>query len=297
MSTTTTNGAGISRSPDYRGTPDDCISSHYDLSNDFYALFLDERRVYSCPIWAPGDTLERAQLRKLDWHIDSAGAARAARVLDVGCGWGAMLRRTREHGAQEAVGLTLSREQKRHIDRFGDPGIDVRLENWIDHRPERRYDAVISVGAFEHFARRELSREQKVAAYREYFKRCREWLPRGGRTSLQTIGMGDARPDLEAVAFARFIYRVIFPETELPRLSEILEASERLFAVRDVRIDSDDYIRTGREWLARLDRNADAAAAIVGQGVVDDYRHYCAGMVREYERSGLTLLRLAFEAV
>ncbi|MFG2005946.1 class I SAM-dependent methyltransferase [Spirillospora sp. NPDC048911] len=133
----------------YSGTSPAAIRSHYDLSNEFYGLWLDAGRTYSCALWeAAGDTLEAAQERKLDHLIEGARAAGAGHVLDVGCGWGSLLARlTGEHNAGEAVGLTLSPRQADWVAGLGLARCEVRVENWIDHAPalrsRRRIPAVL----------------------------------------------------------------------------------------------------------------------------------------------------------
>src|SRR4051794_26394804 len=202
---------------DYAGASPEAIRHHYDLSNDFYRLWLDDTLTYSCALWEDGDTIESAQLRKLDYLIDGARARGAERVLDVGCGWGGLLRRLVEtHGVQHVVGLTLSDAQAELAAEVVGRRGEVRVENWIDHEPASPYDAVISIGAFEHFASYGMSREDRLDAYRSFFRRCAKWLPRGGRLALQTNVKGNnVRLDRETAAELRFVLERIFPESEL----------------------------------------------------------------------------------
>src|SRR5262249_48565126 len=139
------------------------IETHYDVGNGFYELWLDPTLTYSCALWAgEDDTLDAAQLRKLDYIGAPALARNAKRVLDIGCGWGGLLRRLTSHGVGEAVGLTLSRAQHDFVSGLALPGVETRLESWRDHRPSRPYDGIVSVGAFEHFADEDLSPSEKL---------------------------------------------------------------------------------------------------------------------------------------
>src|SRR5687767_9330537 len=168
------------------GASSAAIASHYDLSDDFFRLVLGPEMVYSCAMFREGDDLATAQTRKLDHHIAESGAQNAARVLDVGCGWGAMLSRLIEHaGVGRAVGLTLSPSQAEWIRRSPQDRIEVRQEHWRDHKPEKRYSGVISIGAFEHFAHPGLGPEEKLDAYRGFFEFCDRVLVSQGRLSLQ----------------------------------------------------------------------------------------------------------------
>ena len=157
-----------------RGGTEAAIRHHYDLSNAFYALWLDETMTYSCALWhddeGPGD-LAAAQRRKLDFHLDAAGAARAHRLLDIGCGWGSLMDRALNHTPIEhATGLTLSDAQHQHILARGEARIELRKESWIDHVPADRYDSIVSVGALEHFASPGDDRQQKIGLYQEFFR-------------------------------------------------------------------------------------------------------------------------------
>jgi cyclopropane-fatty-acyl-phospholipid synthase len=282
----------------YRGASAAAIEHHYDVGNDFYALWLDAARVYSCAMWSGGDgTLEHAQARKLDYIAGLAGAPGAARVLDVGCGWGGMLRRLGErHGVSQAVGLTLSPAQAEWVAGWARDGIEVHVENWADHEPEAPYDAIVSIGAFEHFADFGLSRAERVDAYREFFARCWQWLAPGGRIGLQTCAKGNnVRLDRDATRELLFIADRIFPESELPWLSELVEASERRFDVVSVRNDPDDYARTCGAWLERLRANRRSAEALVDAEVVAAYERYLAASVRAFRRRHLGLLRVALQ--
>ena len=137
--------------------------SHYDMGNDFFRLVLDPEMIYSCALFAPGDDLSTAQMRKLDHHIEAAGATNKSCVRDIGCGWGAMLRRLIDHACVgHAVGLTLSPSQAQWIRKIPNPKIEVREQDWRDHKPERRYDAIVSVGAFEHFVHKGLDPKVKL---------------------------------------------------------------------------------------------------------------------------------------
>jgi len=287
---------------DYQGATAEAIRHHYDVSNDFFALWLDTDLTYTCALWDEsdsGDTLETAQKRKLDHLIEGAGAAGARRVLDVGCGWGSLLDRlVNTHGVQRAVGLTLSDSQAERLRGMALPRTEVRVENWLDHEPDEPYDAIISIGAFEHFARTGLSRAERVAAYQEFFERCRAWLPKGGRIALQTnIKGNNVKMDKQTVRDLMFIIDIIFPESEIPALSEVIESSERRFDIVNLRNDPDHYSRTCQEWLNRLQANRDQAVKVAGEENVANYERYLGSTVGHFANRHLGLSRMILEAV
>jgi cyclopropane-fatty-acyl-phospholipid synthase len=267
------------------------IQHHYDLSNDFYALWLDPDRTYSCAMWAAQDSLESAQQRKLDYHIEIARARNAPRVLDVGCGWGSLVARLVGHaGVRQAVGLTLSEEQAKYVRGLAIPRVEVRLESWAQHSAAEPYDAVISIGAFEHFARPGLDEAGRVEAYRAFFRRCHEWLRRDGCLSLQTIAYGTAsRKDLNA-----FILNEIFPESDLPTLSEIVQACDGLFEIIVVRNDRMDYAKTFSEWSRRLDAHRGAALTLIGESQLRAYEKYHGLFQIGFHVGAMNLLRVGF---
>ena len=285
--------------PDYRGATAASIRHHYDVSDDFYALWLDSGMTYTCALWAEGDTLEAAQKRKLDYLAAGARVSGARRVLDVGCGWGSMLEQlVTVHGVRHAVGLTLSDSQAAHLAGRRLPHTEVRVENWIDHRPDEPYDAIVSIGAFEHFASTGLPRAERVAAYREFFERCHDWLPARGRIALQTnIKGNNVRMSRQAVRDLIFICETIFPESEIPALSEVIESSEKLFDVVSLRNDPDHYRRTCQEWYDRLRRNRAEAVGHAGEVTVAHYERYLGSAVGHFRDRHLGLARIVLEAV
>jgi cyclopropane-fatty-acyl-phospholipid synthase len=211
-----------------------------------------------------------------------------------------MLRRLVDvHGARRAVGLTLSVAQAEHVNAFGDERCTATVENWADHvPPDGGYDAIVSIGAFEHFADFGMTRERRVAAYRAFFDRCREWLPPGGRIGLQTMLNGsNTNLDRETTRELLFIVDRIFPESQIPWLSEVIEAAERRFDVVTVRNDPDHYARTCATWHAALVARRGDAVALVGEEVVADYERYLSASSRHLARRHLGLGRLILERV
>jgi cyclopropane-fatty-acyl-phospholipid synthase len=285
---------------DYQGASQQAIQRHYDVGNEFYSLWLDSTRTYSCALWAGADdTLQAAQERKLDFMATASRATGSSLVLDVGCGWGGLMRRLIErHGVDRVVGLTLSTAQAQFINEWSDARIDVRVENWIDHRPDSLYDAIISVGAFEHFADMGMTRDERVSAYRQFFSRCHEWLCPGARMALQTNVKGNnTRMDRQMVRDLLFVIDHVFPESELPWLSEIFQASEGLFDVVSLHNHPHHYQRTCREWHARLLANRSRAVELVGDQTVADYDRYLTAAVRAFAMRHLGLARVVFERV
>lgn len=261
----------------------------YDIGNDFYHSWLDETKTYSCAFWDGASSLREAQLKKLDYHIHEAKAAGADRVLDIGCGWGSILRRLVDHhGVKHASGVTLSDAQAKYIRDLKDERIDVRVESWSDHEPVQQYDAVISVGAFEHFARPDVPNSAKVEGYIKFFDRCRTWLRPGGFLSLQTIVYEDSkREDLHP-----FIKEYIWPETDMPRLADIANACERRFEVVRLRNDREDYARTCREWLSRISERRADLVSMVGEEMVTRFERWLKLSVIGFHTRTMSLLRI-----
>lgn len=270
------------------------IQHHYDLGNDFYQLWLDSTCTYSCALWGENDNLESAQLRKIDFHIEQAQAKGSRRVLDVGCGWGSTLKRLVEvHGVEQAVGLTLSKAQAEWITSFNQAKIEVKLESWSDHIPEAPYDAIISIGAFEHFAKPEISKAEKVEGYRTFFRRCHQWLKPGGWMSLQTIAHGNGHPE----KMNQFIGTEIFRESNLPSIVDIVQASAGLFEIVALRNDREDYERTCKVWLSRLKANRNIAINLVEKTAVDRYKKYLSFCSIGFHLGTVILLRIALRRI
>ena len=281
----------------YLGARPAAIRHHYDVGNEFWRIWLDPTMSYSCAMWEdPDDDLERAQRRKLDFHVDQSRAASAARVLDVGCGWGAMpMHLVAWHGVKHVVGLTLSDAQAEYLRGIAPDNVEVLVRNWSDYEPTEPFDAIISVGAFEHFARQDLSPDEQIEAYRRFFRSCRDWLKPGGRLSLQTIAYGDIPRDRPLRD--RFIVDEVFPDSELPRLADIALAAEMELEIEKVRNDRDDYVKTLRAWFDRLRAQRADAVAVSSEEVVARCERYLRMFAYSFELGAFTLLRLTMRRI
>lgn len=278
------------------------LKALYNVGADFYRLWLDERLVYSSALWAgEDDTLEQAQLRKLDFHVEGAAAAGKPRVLDVGCGWGALLERLVDaHGVERAVGLTQSELQAAAIRARGDARMEVHGEHWSRHRPDRPYDAIVAIGPLEYFSAYQTGGRRlrdKVPAYRGYFRWCHQALAPGGAMTLQTVVKGNSALDREAADEMAWLYTEMFPGVDFPRFSEVVAASEGLFEITQIRIDRSHYVRTMAAWHDRLSASRARASALVGDATTERYLRYMQLAGRQFAAERFSSLRFVLRRV
>lgn len=259
----------------------EAVSHHYDVGNDFYRLVLGPSMVYSCAYWdEEGGTLEDAQRDKLDLVCRKLALKEGDRLLDVGCGWGAMaVHAAREYGAR-VTGITLSREQAAHArKRVAEEGLTDRIEIRVqDYRDvaDGPYDAISSIGMAEHVGR---------VRYREYADRLLSLLEPGGRLLNHQIARRP-EPDESAYELDAFIDRYVFPDGELSPLGRTVAALEDAgFEVRDVEAIREHYARTLRAWVANLEDAWPRALRLVSPGRARVWRLYMAASAVAFERN------------
>ncbi len=278
------------------GASQNAINYHYDIGREIYALILDPLFIYSAACWQangqPASSLEEAQRNKLNHHLDAASVSNGTRLLDIGCGWGGLIKTAiNQRNISHATGLTLSEDQLAYITGLGLPRTDVHLTSYENFHPAKPYDSAISIGAFEHFVRPAMTQPQRLEIYENFFNQVARWLVPGGRFSLQTIYWADI--DRE---YAHSIVPVdVFPESDLPFLSEIFESSRRSFETIHMITGAEDYTRTLAEWLKRLKvHRAEIEALAPGRELFRFFEDYFRTSIVGFRKRRIGLCRVAF---
>jgi cyclopropane-fatty-acyl-phospholipid synthase len=264
------------------------VQAHYDLSDDFFRLFLDPSQTYSCAYFEhEGMTLEQAQMAKIDLALGKLGLEPGMTLLDIGCGWGATMRRAVENYDVDVVGLTLSRNQAAHVDQML-AGLDttrsrrVLLEGWEQY--SEPVDRIVSIGAFEHFGH---------DRYAAFFQMAYNALPPNGTMLLHTICGLDPRHaaelgiplTFELARFVKFILTEIFPGGRLPSIPMVHEhAAAAGFKVTRVQSLQPHYARTLDLWAEALEAHRDEAIELQSVEVYDRYMRYLTGCAQMFRR-------------
>jgi len=260
------------------------VRHHYDVSNEFFSLFLDDSMTYSCAVWREGaETLEEAQEAKLEMVARKLALKEGERVLDVGCGWGSFpLWAATRHGAS-VLGITLSPPQAERARRRAEAAgvgdrVEIRVMDYRDLAASgERFDAIASIGMVEHVGEVQID---------EYARALAGLLGPEGR--LLNHGIARLRhSDPDAGPFSE---RYVFPDAEPLHLSRVLLALERAgFVTRHVEDFGDDYAETLRHWARRLDENLDDAVRLAGPERVRVWRLYLRMARRGFETGFLSI--------
>jgi len=241
---------------------------HYDLGNAFYQAMLDQRMTYTCAYWRQAKTLDEAQEAKLELICQKLRLKAGMRLLDIGCGWGSLMGYAAERYGVHCVGLTVSAQQVAWgRERYAGLPVEFRLQDYREI--DEPFDAIASVGMFEHVGRKNYSTFMRVA------HRC---LKDGGLFLLHTIGknLSDSAPD-------PWIDRYIFPNGDLPSIAQIARAAEGSFVVEDLHNFGSDYDPTLMAWFANFDQHWSNFSAQYGELFYRMWKYYllsCAGAFR-----------------
>ncbi|HET9393515.1 MAG TPA: cyclopropane-fatty-acyl-phospholipid synthase family protein [Candidatus Rubrimentiphilum sp.] len=253
------------------------IGFHYDQPVEFYRAFLDRNLVYSCAYFDDGvEDLESAQIAKIDHTLRKLRLAPGERLLDIGCGWGALVVRAAKKFGAQVLGVTLSERQAREGVRAiaaESLGHRARIE-LLDYRelPKTTFDKIVSIGMFEHVGRNKLS---------EYFATAYRLLEPGGLFLNHGIAMHQR--DSRDGKSTGFMGRFIFPDGELVNVAQSLQIAEEAgFDVRDVENLREHYARTLREWVHNLERNRSQAVAAAGDQSYRAWRLYMAASAQGF---------------
>ncbi|HSO07669.1 MAG TPA: cyclopropane-fatty-acyl-phospholipid synthase family protein [Pelomicrobium sp.] len=270
------------------------IEYHYDVSNDFYALWLDRNMVYSCAYFKTGDEdIHTAQEQKLDHICRKLMLKPGERFLDIGCGWGALVRWAAKHYGVDATGITLSKNQFEYAQRrIADEGLASRcrvlLQDYRDVPGENEYDKIASVGMFEHVGLKNLP---------VYFGAIHRLLKPGGIALNHGITSADVDSRWVGLGGGEFIDKYVFPHGELPHLSlAVREMAQQSLEVQDVESLRLHYARTLWHWVDRLEANQAQAEALAGRKRYRIWRVYLAGCAHAFEQGWVTIQQvLAFK--
>jgi cyclopropane-fatty-acyl-phospholipid synthase len=270
----------LTRARSRRENNDD-VQAHYDISNEFFELFTDPTRTYSCAYFARDDmTLEEAQVAKLDLALGKLGLEPGMTLLDVGCGWGSTMKRALEKYDVNVVGVTLSKNQHAYCERLLDQvdtnrSHQVLLSDWSDF--DGQVDRIITIEALEHFG---------FQRYDDFFKFVFEALPDDGKMLLHSItGLTGGQivergmpVTFEMARFIKFIVTEIFPGGRLPSIEKVHDhATKAGFTVTQVESLQLHFARTLDFWAEALLAHKDEAIEIQSAEVYERYMKYLTG--------------------
>jgi cyclopropane-fatty-acyl-phospholipid synthase len=257
------------------------IQAHYDLSDDFFGLFQDPTRKYSCAYFTgPDATLSEAQIADVDLNLDQLDLKPGMTLLEIGCGWGLTMQRAMEKYDVNVIGLTLSKNQKAYCDQLlakvdSDRTFDVKLNGWEQfHSP---VDRIVSIEAFEHFG---------FERYDDFFKNCFDILPDDGRMTIQSsvgyhpFDLADRGKKLtfDLARFVKFMITEIFPGGRIPSTQMMVDHGEKAgFVVPQALSLRNHYIKTLGLWAAALEQHKDEAIAATDEVNYNRYMKYLKG--------------------
>lgn len=266
----------------------EAVTYHYDLSNDFYRLWLDRRMVYSCAYFEHGDEdIDTAQAKKLDYICRKLRLRSGDRLLDIGCGWGGLVLWAAKRFGVRALGVTLSQAQAELArERIRQAGVSDRCEVEVrDYReldPAAPFDKVVSIGMFEHVGESRLP---------DYFEHVWQLLRCGGTF----LNHGIAASAVFRRKGPSFMDKYVFPDSELVPLATTLRLGEaRGFEVRDVESLREHYARTLRHWVRRLEAHYEDVKGTTNETVYRIWRIYMGGSAWAFATGRLNIHQVLF---
>jgi len=265
------------------------IAHHYDVSNEFYALWLGHQMVYSCAYFEHGnEDLDTAQTRKLDYICRKLQLRPGDRLLDIGCGWGGLIMHAARHYGVDALGITVSGEQARLArERIEQSGLSdrcgVEIRDYRELEGAGSFDKMVSVGMFEHVGKKLLPC---------YFQAAWQMLRPGGIFLNHGIARREIDPPSDRQAF---IIRYVFPDGELVPINVALQAAEEVgFEVRDVESLREHYAVTLRHWARHLQTHFDEARIIVGERMCRTWQLFLCGSAQAFQAGTLNIYQSLF---